>query len=199
MHDKGLSKQSTKKKQLQVFVIILFVLMIGLYFASRVVSHDRSLENTGSASWATGSDIVDVKTLFDSADVVAVGKVCDSIPELRVDVVFTMEVVELETVYKGSVTADERIEVLFTGGSFENYYSAPIQELPLLEQGKEYLFFLELSPEDEVYGQYYLICGGYKGIAEVDGSKYISLSKENEALIEDLNTNKDLFLANSIH
>ena len=118
-----------------------------------------------SVSWSEGYQ--SAEEMISKSDAAIIGEVTDSYTEVRNNIVFTRQVVKAITVYKGEVKEGDSIEVLQTGGKDGGMETAPLAEVPFMERGKEYALCLRFSQPSEKYGQYYLIAGGYQGIAEI--------------------------------
>lgn len=136
-------------------------------------------ECNSSASW--NEHFESETEMIDSSDIVIHGTVISNQTELRYDTVFTRNFIKVTLVNKGNIEIDSIITVLQTGGTYLEYSSPAISEIPLLEIGKEYALYLTLTDYSETYGQYYLISGGYQGVMEInnDGS-LVTLSDQNE-------------------
>ena len=113
------------------------------------------------ASWAKINN--DMPSLVQDSDLIIVGEVVESKPFLRFDMVFTLQAVRVQKVLKGNVKPGDMIEVLQTGGVFEDIERPPFQEDPLFEHGSIHLLFLYRSSTDP----WWLITGGFQGRAEV--------------------------------
>lgn len=132
---------------------------------------NRKPSNLGTASSASWSEhFSGVEEMEEAADIGIVGVLADSKTELRGGVVFTRNTVEVLYVHAGDVQAGDFVEVLQTGGVYGTLSTPPLAEAPLMEENKEYALFLKETTPHERYGQYYLIVGGYQGIAEISGA-----------------------------
>ena len=122
---------------------------------------DKNLSGP-SADWKTHYETMD--SMVTDTDLIVKGKVTGHSEELRNDVVFTRQNVEVVTVIKSdSDNPPEEITVLQTGGSKDGVVTEAFPEAPLLETGETYLLFLEHTDEG-----HYLVGGGYQGVAEID-------------------------------
>lgn len=178
-----------KKKVISLVVIItLLITTLSVpVVASSVVSKEDNLEGLScstSASWKEhyASEV----EMRESSDIVICGTVISSEPELRNDMVFTMNYIKVNLVETGNIEVDAVIPVLQTGGNVLGYSTPAISEIPLLEVGEEYKLYLSLTEYSEEYGQYYLISGGYQGVAKVkNNGSLMTLSDENTIFSSD--------------
>lgn len=132
--------------------------------SAEAVSVDSSLSGP-SADWKTNYETME--KMATETDLIITGKVTGHSQELRHDVVFTKQTIEvLSAIKPNSENTPKEITVLQTGGSKDGVETEPFPEAPLLEEGKTYLLFLEHSDEG-----HYLIGGGYQGVAEVTDDK----------------------------
>lgn len=135
-----------------------------------------SQEST-SACWH--DHYTSVNDMESASDLIAYGKVISTEPELRGDLVFTRNYVSITKLIKGKISIDDEICILQTGGTYGDIYTPAFEEAPLLEDGSEYKLYLKLTDQDDKYGQYYLISGGYQGVLKnIDGNE-IPVSSEN--------------------
>ena len=122
------------------------------------------LAAVSEASWNHGYDTLAEMT--EGSDLILRGTVLSSQTELRHDLVFTRFTVSVDQLFSGGDPGLERVEILQTGGSYEEEYTPAINGAPLLRQGEEYLLYLEYA-ETEQYGNYYLIAGANQGVAKI--------------------------------
>lgn len=124
--------------------------------------------------------------MFEASDIVICGIVIESETELRHDMVFTRNYIKITDVNKGNIAVNTVIPVLQTGGTYLDYSAPALSDIPILEIGKKYKMYLTLTEQSEIYGQYYLISGGYQGITEVlEDGLFVTLSDENTVLLLD--------------
>ncbi len=152
------------------------------------VSSNKPVHRT--VSFACWSDHYSSKEeMAEKSDLVIVGKLVEGIPELRGNLVFTRNRVEILAVYSGDARIGDVVEVLQTGGEYEGenegYETAPFAEAPLLSAENTYVLFLRQTEPDERYGQYYLIMGGYQGVSTI-GTEELAMVQEQPSLIIDV-------------
>lgn len=94
--------------------------------------------------------------------------------------VFTKQIAEIDKVYYGSLNVGDKIEILQTGGVYENIETSPIMEAPLLDKKGEYLLFLRYTKEG-----HYLILGGYQGVGLIHMNK-IKFNEANSKMSKEL-------------
>ena len=170
--------------------IMLAVVILLIALAGCGNSAEKPVRGSStSVSWS-GKGYQSAEEMISESEIAIIGEVVDSYTEVRNNIVFTRQVVKAITVYKGELKEGDCIEVLQTGGTDGGMETAPLSEVLFMEHGKEYALCLRLSQPSEKYGQYYLISGGYQGIAEIAPS-----SKENDIAFTDYFT--DVFKKNS--
>lgn len=165
-----------KKAYILIIIIIIFVVS-GCFSNSELDKYvnkinDLSSNQTTDASWDKSYE--DLESLITSSDLIVTGKVINLIPEKRIDLVFTKEVVEIRKVLKGDVKKGDTVEVLFTGGEIDNTVTASIEDAPLMDLKNQYVLFLELTPEG-----HYLVSGGFQGYSKIVNDEF-SLTKVNQ-------------------
>ena len=147
-------------------VALSFIMLIALVGCGKSAETPESGFST-SVSWSD-KRYQSAEEMISESEVAIIGEVIDSYTEVRNNkMVFTRQVVKVITVYKGELKEGDSIEVLQTGGTDGGIQTAPLSEVPFMERGKEYALCLRFSQPSEKYGQYYLILGGYQGIAEI--------------------------------
>lgn len=154
-----------KKSKVFSAVLALAIVLCGLAWGTRSNSSEPMKGASTSATWTEYFESVD--EMAENADIGIVGVLYDSETELRSDIVFTRNIVEVVEVYSGDVQVGDLVEVLQTGGVYGDISTPAFSEVPLMEKNKEYALFLSETEPHEVYGQYYLIKGGYQGIADI--------------------------------
>ena len=154
--------------------------------SSDTVSADLS-GTSSSVSWTEHYYSVD--EMVERADIVALVKAVGSKAELRSDMVFTREEFQINSIIKGNFTAEDKIEILFTGGNTGTIRVPPPEDIPLPELNQNYLIFAYETAEDPTYGQYYLLVGGYQGIALINNDGALeSLSDLNIEMVNEMSS-----------
>lgn len=161
-------------------IVLVFILVVGTVYFVKTNSQKDDVEiNSNGAFMDWVDNYSNVQELYDSADLVIKGKKVDSYTEQRVNMIFTNQIIEVNKIYKGDLGKGDKIEVLQTGGKLNNITTAPANEAPLLENKANYLLFLEKTESG-----YYLIMGGFQGVAMIKNDKvqfnvsYDSIAKE---------------------
>ena len=122
-----------------------------------------------NASWV--NHYTDTKALTDKSDLIVIGKVIDSVPEKRVDMIFTMQNIKIDKYVKGEKVADDTVKVLQTGGELNGKKTVEFEDSPLFKINDKYLLFLEKTTEG-----HYLVSGGYQGLGKiVDGKVKVNV------------------------
>lgn len=166
------------KRVLAVGGSILFIISLGINYNVNELTKTSAL-----ATWNESYD--NIQELTNNADVIVKGRVLSSEPQIREDMVFTMNHLEVQEIMQGTTLNNASIiDILQTGGSMDGIITEPIKEAPLLKPDQDYILYLKLTEYDEVYGQYYLIEGGYQGIAYIDEKEIIPVSSENSIFEE---------------
>lgn len=150
-------------------VFLATLLIVGTLGACGADPQPKAL----SISWSSHFD--SAEALRDASDLIIRGVVTDSRVEKRGSLELTRHTVRIAELIRGEIGAEAQIDLVQTGSEA---FGVP-EELPLLEKGAEYLLFLEQTDPDPRYGQYYLVTGGYQGIARQDGESLVPLAKEN--------------------
>lgn len=135
-----------------------------------------AIETHSSAMWEWGAQ--NSQELIENSTIIGEGTVIDSYTRPIADLVFTYNIVRFDNIhmlssdFADSMVSNEKvsqkngnltIEVLQTGGAYEDMYTQPFDEAPLYEKGKSYFFFLKDAPEG-----YYLPVGGFQGNANIE-------------------------------
>lgn len=157
-----LQKEAFMKK---VFIIALVILLLFFAAGNRVMQTEEKQAGP-AADWTDAYGAGQEAELVQDADLICVGKVVDAYTELRYDMVFTHQVIEIQRIDKGS--APERIEVLQTGGNYGTTETLPFREAPLLEKEEVYYLLLQTTNSG-----YYLPMGGFQGVGQVQKDKTV--------------------------
>ena len=156
--------KNTKKYLSIIFALVLLVGTVTLYGKTKEHTSPK-LSVSSSASWS--EHFSSITEMEGDADIGIVGVLTDSRTELRGDMVFTRNVIEVLYVHSGNIQVGDSIEVLQTSGKHGILSTPALSEVPLMEENQTYALFLKETKPHEKYGQYYLIAGGYQGIATV--------------------------------
>ena len=148
----------------------IYIMIIAMLVGS-VVAFDwhESIESScegyysADALWTENYDTY--SDMFEVADVVALGTIVSQIPELRSDLVFTRSLVYIGQVFSGEIAPGTIVPIIQTGGELDTYFTPAITEAPIMDVETEYLLFLRYV-DDPIYGEYYLILGGYLGYVD---------------------------------
>lgn len=166
--------------------IIAFGICIAIVCASFVLPSRATFENSDNKESMKAISIASWNKVYASKDeleenssLIITGTVIGSFTELREDVVFTKHQVRIDEIKKGYESHNSIITVLQTGGTYNEYTTPPLPEMPLMKTGNNYELYLTLSSPSEKYGQYYLISGGYQGIIDIDKNGKYTLSNAN--------------------
>lgn len=156
-----------KKKKTFPVLLAVAVIVCGVVWL-RGAGDNKEEPKIGYSISATWTEYFDsVGEMEAASDIGIVGILSDSNTEVRGNIVFTRNIVEVVEVHSGDVQVGDFVEVLQTGGEHGNKSTPAFSEAPLMEANKQYAMFLkETEPHDE-YGQYFLIAGGYLGLAEI--------------------------------
>ncbi len=140
--------------------------------------NERPTPSYALASWNNEYD--SKEDMISNADIIIEGTVVNSIPEMRGNTVFTMNYIRIDAITKGNLSIGTIIPLLQTGGTLGDTVTPAVNEIPLLTVGDKYELYLEQTDVHAVYGQYYLIAGGFQGVLHInaDGTKE-ALSEEN--------------------
>lgn len=172
--------------------IILCCVSLTILNMSKIAQEKQKQITT--ASWSLVYESADM--LINDADIIIRGELIEEIPELRNDMVFTYERIVVTEVYKGDVSAGEILDVLQTGGDYGSVSTPSIDEAPLFSEvistadikETEFILCLKQTEYDDLYGSYYLICGGFQGVGIIneyaDTEIVVSLINLDDAVID---------------
>ncbi len=165
------------KKIIAFTVFLALTISVNTFNTSANSDSSSNMLSVTDASWNKTFDSLDDMCL--DSDLIITGKVVSAVTELRYDMVFTKSYVQIIKKVKGSVNSDILIPVLQTGGTYGNITTPAITDAPLLKVGNTYELYLYLTDESDMYGQYYLISGGYQGVLEIDNGNKTVMSENN--------------------
>lgn len=165
------------KKIIVFAVCFALIVPMNTLSASAILDSSSNLLSVTDASWNKSFDSLDDMRL--NSDIIITGTVVSAVPELRYDMVFTKSYIQIINQVKGSVDLDTLIPVLQTGGTYGNTTTPAITDAPLLDVGSTYELYLSLTDKSDIYGQYYLISGGYQGVLKIDNGNKTVMSKNN--------------------
>ena len=163
-----------KHKKMFAMLMVFFILVSSSLSACVAKTQPRLLHT----SWSSHFD--SVEEMYDASDLIIRGIVIDSNIEKRRNLELTHNTIRVTEVISGEIKVNELIDLVQTGSKT---FGAP-DELPLLEKSEEYLLFLEHTDPDPRYGQYYMVMGGYQGIAQQDGTTLVPLADENPKFVD---------------
>jgi hypothetical protein len=167
------------KNKTNIYIAMTLILIVVSIASVSLFYTKSNIHKSGSSAvWAHQYD--DVKTLIENSDLIISGKVVESVPELRYDMVFTKQYISVDSCKKGSVAKGEIIEVSQTGGEIGTKKTEPFDVAPLFKNGEEYMLFLHKAPEG-----YYLEMGGYQGTGKISNGK-ISYKFEEDKINKQL-------------
>jgi hypothetical protein len=202
-----MSKIMSKKKTL---FIIMIIAALSAIIISQSVNQDSenvkvtSLEEDEDvidvapvASWVPIEGGESEEGMIESSQIIGTGKVLSQklrVIEASADeyaMAFTISEVEIgelnalneEYIDEIAENIENRkmiVEILQTGGTGEGVSTPEIEDAPLLEIGKEYLFFL--APGDDGL---YIPVGGRLGYAEIINGKIAFVNNESKAMFAD--------------
>ncbi|MGI6669551.1 MAG: hypothetical protein ACOX4M_09355 [Acetivibrionales bacterium] len=162
--------------------MIVVITVAAVYFLTSKNNTDlpaSKREPKAHASWAT--HYTDVEDITDNSDLIVIGTVIDSIPEKRVNMIFTMQVIKIEKYIKGEKVPDDTVKVLQTGGELNGEKTYAFEDAPLFKINDKYLLFLEKTSEG-----HYLVAGGYQGSGKiVNGKVRFNVESDNIAKVFD--------------
>jgi hypothetical protein len=169
-----------KKSLGAVISIVLAIAMMCTTCAFADESNpDNTPKSTLSVNWVQYYDSLD--ELEKESDIVVDGHVVSYKTELRYDVVFTRVLFEVEQTISGNCVSGDIIEILQTGGQFEDKYTPYPEEFPALQPDREYRMYLYKSDYSDLYGQYYLVTGGYQGVFTIDSQCFYAPCNKNKS------------------
>lgn len=164
---------------------VLLITIISILIISFVVYYNinQSTEIIPDADWASHYD--NINDLIKNSGIIIKGKVIDSKPEQRVDLIFTMQEVKIEKVYYGEIKEGDTVSVLQTGGELNGKKTTPFREAPIWNKGDEYLLFLEHTDEG-----HYLVLGGYQGAGRIENNKVKFSKVKNDNIAKEFSNKK---------
>lgn len=160
------------KIQNKKFYVGALLFLIAIVTTAAINFMPLKQEIKGHASWVNHYN--DTKTLADKSDLIIIGKVVDSVPEKRVDMVFTKQHIKIDKYIIGDKVADDVVQVLQTGGELNGQKTVELEDAPLFKVNDKYILFLEKTTEG-----HYLIMGGYQGTGKiVDGKIKVNVDTD---------------------
>jgi hypothetical protein len=160
-----------KMNRKYIFISILLGMFVCASVYSMGIAGKTNKSNdtlvSAQASWVNSYD--SVGEMVRSSDLIVVGKVSEQDTELRHDWVFTNNRIDIKvTIIDKTATGavNKSINVQQTGGVFDKHKTPHIEDVEVLQVGKEYLLFLQ-----ETDAGYFLVIGGITGAYGIDGDK----------------------------
>lgn len=127
-----------------------------------------------------------LEELVSDTEVIVTGEVIstESYPVNRL--VFTRVYILVDSVQKGEIKQNDIITIVQLGGSYDDAFSPPPEEFPLMIEGKRYELYLKRNTSSN--NNTYKVMGGYQGVLEIDenGNRNV-LSEKNTLFLEELN------------
>lgn len=153
-------------------ILALAIIKYGTHTATSIPAANNTNVKS-NASWVDHYSNID--SMSNKADLIIVGKITDSKPEKRFDVVFTKQIVTIEKNIKGNKSKGSTVEVLQTGGQLGNTITPEIIDAPLFQKNDKLLLFLNTTDEGP-----YLVLGGYQGVGKIVNNKIKVNVEEDE-------------------
>jgi len=164
------------KKSYIIICILLAVVLTGC-----AVQVDEAVDVRTEVMYAQWPSYTDAESLISDSENIIVGKVKEQLPYVERNIglyadVFTPFEIAVSDVIKGN-TAAETVTVIQRGGmSADGKTFYVVNEMPLLEEGEEYLLFMTPADDDGYFGLY-PPCVGY--IKVEDGKLIFGEDKNN--------------------
>lgn len=144
--------------------VILVIFLALLITSSSISSNNVMLNDHSHVTWKKTYNTE--SELIAASDLVITGTVIGQYQEQRANLIFTKSIIQIDHIFKGS-SAGSTIEVLQTGGSYNGITTKAIEGADLLQVNKVYQLALTLTEPDDIFGQYYLITGGFQGVSSI--------------------------------
>ena len=149
-------------------------------------SGDDECHNSVNISWARKYETE--AELESASELIIEGTVASTYTELRNDIVFTNVNINVEKVISGDIKPGDMVRVLQTGGIYkESNTPFPLEFSPLLLSHTYRLYLYHADNNDE-FGDYYLVSGGYQGV----------LAKHRDGIFRPHYINNELFSTPSL-
>lgn len=178
-------------RKIRIGILVAIMILFGI--AAMITKENGSVSTVPQsmiqvqASWQNGYD--SIESLVKNSKLIAVGTISAQSSELRHDLAFTKQTIDLKDIRKdvrSSATSTlDQIVLLQTGGSCDGITTQTIEGAPLLETGKTYLLFLDESAEG-----HFLVMGGVEGAYEMSGNLLVDRSDGQNPLAKSVISKK---------
>ena len=167
------------KRYLFIPLVLIVFLAVGLVYNLKISpGKETKMELKADADWVDHYESID--ELTEKSDLVVLGQVTTSVPELRVDVIFTKQNVAINKYLKGDKIQNDAIQILQTGGELSGKKTPEIDDAPLFQKNDNLLLFLKKTTEG-----HYLVMGGYQGVGKFVNDK-IEVNVEQDKIGKEL-------------
>lgn len=159
--------------QKSIIIASSLLIIIGIIVTYSVAQNSATNKDRGTeASWINYYE--NLESLVGASELIVVGEVIESVPEKRVNLIFTMQKIKIDRYIKGEAVDNDSIRVLQTGGELDGQTTRTFTGTPLFDKKQKYILFLEYTPEG-----HYLVMGGYQGVGKLK-NEIIVLTSEQE-------------------
>lgn len=165
-----------RKLVFRVLLVSLIVAVSALNIIGKLTTEQIKVPATASASWNEHYDTM--ADLINRSELIVLGSVVDSIPEKRVDLIFTKQVIRIDKVGNGTgFNVGDTIQVLQTGGYMNGEITEAFYDDPLFTKGSQHLLFLRKTRDNTGL---YVKLGGFQGRAEVGKDGVLGVTVEGD-------------------
>ncbi len=161
-----------KRHNLFVYIILFFVLGSSFLFSN---CEKEMTYSSIEMSWS-GPFYDNLEDMQSASDLVVLGTPT-SIEGAKGIGIVSYVTIQIDETIKGEHL--DSIILYQYGGTYKNETTLPPSELPLLEVGEQYLLYLKKSIKTEREDWYYMISGGYQGVAKNKDGDFLALTEAN--------------------
>lgn len=165
------------KIKMGIIVASSLLIIIGIIVTYSVTQNSTTNKDRGAeASWMNYYE--DLESLAGASELIVVGEVIESVPEKRVNLIFTMQKIKIDRYIKGKAVDNDSIHVLQTGGELDGQTTRTFAGTPLFGKKQKYILFLEYTPEG-----HYLVMGGYQGVGKLKNEMIVLTSEQEKDVL----------------
>src|SRR5665647_2020264 len=106
------------KIKMGIVIASSLLIIVGIIVTYSVTQNSTTNKDRGTeASWMNYYE--NLESLVGASELIVVGEVIESVPEKRVNLIFTMQKIQIDRYIKGEAVDNDSIRVLQTGGELD--------------------------------------------------------------------------------
>ncbi len=162
-----------KKRRISVYLTLFFLFSSVFLFSG--CGEKEMIYSSIEMSWA-GPVYDDLESMQADSELVILGTPTAIEGSRGIDII-SLVTIQVDEIIKGEPI--DSIVLYQYGGTYRNEITLPPEEFPLLEVGQQYLLYVNKTIRTNSGEWYYMVTGGFQGVARHQDDKFIALVEAN--------------------